>query len=84
MTSQSISRKNFIKNSSILLASSCVMAPSLIQAEETIEKPTGKKFMLKNVRLETGFDYDADEVIHTKTDLFTVEIEDGKILKISP
>ncbi|RZK16692.1 MAG: deaminase, partial [Pedobacter sp.] len=39
---------------------------------------------LKNVRLETGFDYDADEVIHTKTDLFTVEIEDGKILKISP
>lgn len=60
------------------------MAPSLIQAEETIEKPTGKKFTLKNVRLETGFDYDADEVTHTKTDLFTVEIEDGKILKISP
>ncbi|WP_299583525.1 amidohydrolase family protein [uncultured Sunxiuqinia sp.] len=39
---------------------------------------------LKNVRLETGFDYEGDEVIATKTDLFCVDIEDGKIRKVSP
>lgn len=37
------------------------------------------KYSLKNVRLETGFEYDDEEVIRTKTDLFTIEIEDGKI-----
>jgi cytosine/adenosine deaminase-related metal-dependent hydrolase len=37
------------------------------------------KYSLKNVRLETGFEYDDEEVISTKTDLFSIEIEDGKI-----
>lgn len=41
-------------------------------------------YTLKNVRLETGFEYDNEEVIHTKTDLFSVEIENGKIKNISP
>ncbi|WP_394354161.1 amidohydrolase family protein [Chryseobacterium antibioticum] len=36
-------------------------------------------YSLKNVRLETGFEYDEDEVIMTKTDLFSIEIENGKI-----
>jgi len=38
-----------------------------------------RKYSLKNVRLETGFEYDEEEVISTKTDLFSVEIEEGKI-----
>lgn len=37
------------------------------------------KYTLKNVRLETGFEYENEEVIGTKTDLFSIEIEDGKI-----
>lgn len=37
------------------------------------------KYSLKNVRLETGFEYENEEVIGTKTDLFSIEIEDGKI-----
>lgn len=37
------------------------------------------KYSLKNVRLETGFEYDEEEVIRTKTDLFSVDIEAGKI-----
>lgn len=41
-------------------------------------------YTLKNVRLETGFEYDNEEVITTKTDLFCVEIEDGKIKSIKP
>jgi cytosine/adenosine deaminase-related metal-dependent hydrolase len=39
---------------------------------------------LKNVRLETGFVYEEDEVIGTKTELFTIEIEEGKIKAILP
>ncbi len=36
-------------------------------------------YSLKNVRLETGFEYENEEVTGTKTDLFSIEIEDGKI-----
>ncbi|MDQ0782712.1 amidohydrolase [Chryseobacterium sp. W4I1] len=38
-----------------------------------------RKYSLKNVHLETGFEYDEEEVISTKTDLFSIEIEEGKI-----
>ncbi|WBV58381.1 amidohydrolase [Chryseobacterium daecheongense] len=41
-------------------------------------------YLLKNVRLETGFDYDEKDVIRTKTDLFCVEIEKGTIKNILP
>ncbi len=41
-------------------------------------------YWLKNVRLETGFEYDQEEVIRTKTDLFCIEIEDGKIKSVKP
>lgn len=40
-------------------------------------------YTLKNVRLETGFIEDESGVIGTKTDLFSVEIKDGKIAKVS-
>lgn len=41
------------------------------------------KYSLKNVRLETGFEYDEEEVIRTKTDLFSIEIENGKIKAVN-
>ncbi|HEX7754843.1 MAG TPA: amidohydrolase [Niabella sp.] len=44
---------------------------------------TANPYTLKNVRLETGFEYEGDEVIATETGLFSVEIENGKIKKIS-
>lgn len=37
------------------------------------------KYSIKNVLLETGFEYDEEEVIRTKTDLFSIDIEAGKI-----
>ncbi|KMQ65423.1 deaminase [Chryseobacterium angstadtii] len=37
------------------------------------------KYSLKNVRLETGFEYNEGEVVRTETDLFSIEIEEGKI-----
>ncbi|MBE4947798.1 amidohydrolase [Chryseobacterium culicis] len=41
-------------------------------------------YSLKNVRLETGFEYENGEVTETKTDLFSIEIEDGKIKAVRP
>ena len=40
--------------------------------------------VLKNVRLETGFDYNEDEISGTRSDLFTIEIEEGKIKAVLP
>ncbi|WP_292010453.1 amidohydrolase [Chryseobacterium sp.] len=40
-------------------------------------------YNLKNVRLETGFEYEDGDVIRTRTDLFSVEIENGKIKMIT-
>lgn len=42
------------------------------------------RYSFKNVLLETGFEYEEDEIIKTKTALFCVEIEDDKIKKVTP
>ncbi|MEY8759638.1 amidohydrolase [Chryseobacterium tongliaoense] len=41
-------------------------------------------YTLKNVRLETGFEYDNNDIVKTKTDLFRIEIEAGKIKAVKP
>lgn len=91
MSTPSISRKDFIKSSSLLFAAggSILAAPS-IAAEKSNDMElskaiaTGKSFLLKNVRLETGFEYEDGEVSQTKTALFTIEVNDGKIKSILP
>jgi cytosine/adenosine deaminase-related metal-dependent hydrolase len=86
MASQSISRKDFIKNSSILLAAGSNMLATAHANTTKKEQPTtaGKTLLLKNVLLETGFDYEEGEVSHTRTALFTIEISDGNIKSILP
>lgn len=60
------------------------IALQLLKLSETnLHIVAGKNFTLKNVRLETGFDYEEGEVVRTKTDLFSIEISDGKIKSIS-
>jgi len=85
MTVNSISRKSFIKNTAILLVAG---TGSITTTAEAAEKSgpvnIGKSFTLKNVRLETGFEYEDGEVSHTTTELFTVEINDEKIKAILP
>jgi len=85
-TSKNVSRKTFIKNSTLTMAGLTLlqnmMAASPFSGSKT-NTATGK-LSLKNVRLETGFEYEADEVIATKTDLFYIEIENGAISKITP
>ncbi len=39
-------------------------------------------YHLGDVRLETGFDRDGDMVVGTRTGLFTLEIEDGRIMSV--
>lgn len=43
-----------------------------------------KTLKLKNVLLETSFEHDGEVFTATKTDLFYIEIENGKISKIIP
>ncbi len=86
MTAHSISRKDFIKNSSILLGAGAgllhVSSSDVSQTQAAV--PAGSAFTLKNVRLETGFEYEDGEVVHTKTELFMVEVADGKIKAVLP
>lgn len=43
-----------------------------------------KSYGLKNVLLETGFEYQDKNVVKTKTGLFYVEVENGKIKSVKP
>lgn len=87
-----ISRKNFLKNSALGFAG-LTFVPGVLHAESKNKKAedgrtgalkSAKKYTLKNVRLETGFEYEGDEIVATKTELFSIEIEDAKIKSISP
>ncbi|MBL7769776.1 MAG: amidohydrolase family protein [Flavipsychrobacter sp.] len=82
----SLSRKEFIKNSSALLAGAgtglAIRSNSIVTAE--IERGNEQAFVIKNVRLETGFEWEGQDVAATKTDLFSVELRDGKFFKIGP
>ncbi|OOG15772.1 deaminase [Sphingobacterium sp. CZ-UAM] len=88
-----LTRKEFIRNSALALAGATLI-PGMLYAEEAgsiahqslLDGHQGKKsYTLKNVLLETGFEYDGDgQVIATKTGLFSVQIEAGKIKEISP
>jgi cytosine/adenosine deaminase-related metal-dependent hydrolase len=81
-----ISRKDFLKSSALAMAG-LTLKPNIMTANSIFNGENisaNGKLILKNVRLETGFEYEEDEVIATKTDLFLIEIENGKILKISP
>ena len=87
-----ISRKDFLKNTALGIAG-VALAPSASIAgthtnkvmEDAIDyKKNSNLLKLKNVRLETGFEFLDNDVLSTKTDLFTIEIENGKIKSIKP
>nr|WP_295871465.1 amidohydrolase [uncultured Chitinophaga sp.] len=86
MKKTEISRKEFIRMSGLGLAG-VAFASGLLGSAEAFAGEAGnnggKSYLLKNVRLETGFEYEEGEVVHTKTGLFCVEVKDGKISRIS-
>jgi cytosine/adenosine deaminase-related metal-dependent hydrolase len=89
MAADNLSRKAFIKNSSVLFAGLTAGSGmafgnySASNMEEKIQASRKKQYTLKNVRLETGFEYEEGEVTGTKTELFSVEIVDGKIKNVA-
>lgn len=83
MATQSLSRKDFIKNASMMLSSG-MLAVDNDNLWRDLDEAQASKLTLKNVRLETGFEYEEGEVVATKTELFTIEITDGKISAVLP
>lgn len=91
MKNSDITRKDFLRNSVLGVAGLAVgsgfinsaTASTISEPDSNINITSGKNFTLKNVRLETGFEYEEGEVVRTKTELFCVEISDGKIKSIS-
>ncbi|TDO97118.1 amidohydrolase [Flavobacterium sp. 245] len=92
MKNSNITRKDFLRNSVFGVAGLAVgssflntaTASTKTETDSEIKTLIGKNYTLKNVRLETGFEYDEGEVVRTKTELFCIEISDGKIKAISP
>ena len=89
MKNSDISRKDFLRNS--VLGVACLTFGSGILNSLNAASPEtdpdlkgiSGNFTLKNVRLETGFEYKDGEVDRTNTELFMVQISDGKIKSIS-
>lgn len=86
-----ISRMDFLKKSGLGLMSMAITPGLSGSANATDPNTSGiiaeankSSYALKNVLLETGFDYEDEEIIHTKTQLFCVTIRDGKITNIAP
>ena len=78
-----ITRKNFIKSSALGVAGITLSSNKLYSTSMGEEnKLIADNFILKNVRLETGFEYENEVVIGTTTALFTIEIAAGKIKNI--
>lgn len=80
-----LSRKKFIQSAAIAVAGASLPMGTLIADPMNANQPNNvsAKLQFKNIRLETGFKFDEADVIATKTDLFYVEVEHGKIVKIS-
>lgn len=89
MKNSGISRKDFLRNSvlgvaGLTLGSGILNSLNAASPETDPDlKGVSGDFTLKNVRLETGFEYKDGEVDQTKTELFIVQISDGKIKSIS-
>ncbi|NIG53848.1 amidohydrolase family protein [Chitinophaga sp. Cy-1792] len=85
MKKTEISRKDFLKMSGLGLAGIAFTSGLLGSATALAAEAShgSKGYLLKNVRLETGFVYEEGEVVHTKTELYCVSIKDGKITGIS-
>lgn len=89
MNERSITRKDFLRNSAAAtlglgIAPRFAEGTSNLLLEDGLTTPASGASTIKNVRLETGFEYDGDEVVATKTELFTVQIENGKFKAILP
>ena len=59
-------------------------APSASAAAPAKSPAAGATYFLRNVRLETGYEREGDEVVGTRTELKTLKIEKGAIAAVLP
>ncbi|MFZ4831725.1 amidohydrolase family protein [Rouxiella sp. Mn2063] len=94
------SRRNFLSNTAKLTAGSALMASAMASAASisirannpptqcadlnSIKSINAPHYLLRNVRLEDGFEREGETVIATKTSLYQLEINNGKIVAIQP
>lgn len=78
-------RKDFIQQASMLAGATFLAKESWAIDSKAMDsmQDRNKTQLIKNVRLETGFTYDGEEVVGTETRLFTLHIADGLIQKIA-
>jgi cytosine/adenosine deaminase-related metal-dependent hydrolase len=84
MSIKSLNRRNFLSQS-IALTGAGLLAPSISfgnTQDTSIMQRNSPKTVFKNVSMETGFIRDEIEVIATRTELFSLVVENGKISEI--
>lgn len=79
-----LSRKAFIKNSTVLLVGAGSGLATKQELISLVETGNGQSLIFKNVQLETGYEWNGEEVAATRTAAFSVEFRDGKFFKIGP
>ncbi len=92
------SRRSFLSHSAKLTAGSALIASGMASASTTlaastlqhcvdpaqVKSITETHYQLRNVRLEEGFEREGEVIVATKTALYHLEIEDGKIVALHP
>lgn len=80
---QDISRKDFIKKTGLGFAGMAFLPDALnasnLLPEDKARANGQKSLVFKNVRLETAFEYQEGEVVGTKTELFSITVNNGRI-----
>ncbi|RPA66510.1 deaminase [Cyclobacteriaceae bacterium YHN15] len=86
MSNKALNRRNFL-STTMALTGAGMLAPSFSFGStpvSTKQKGESSRKVFKNVRMETGFVRDEIEVIATTTALFSMVVENGKIIEILP
>ncbi|WP_039867166.1 amidohydrolase [Pedobacter sp. BAL39] len=85
MNHTDLSRKQFLQQTMGTVGYSLIASTLPVSAFATQQAQRhAEEVILKNVRLETGFEQDDVEVTATKTELFCLTIANGKIKSIQP
>lgn len=94
-TSPSPSRRDFLGQSVRWTAAGGLLAAGLSQAsvatrvvspvaDRAAALPQQDHYLLRNVRLEEGFEREGDEIIATRTALYDISVRNGKIDRLQP
>lgn len=94
---QQPSRRNFLSQSARVTAGGVLLASGMAAAApstassikcaddaRSVKQYDASHYLLRNVRLEEGFEREGEMIIGTRTGLWTLEINHGKIVAVQP